>query len=164
MQKFTFPYFQPPCERCDEIWAYKWWSNWTERTHSAKLAWGNDDATFVQHTGVELEHVVGVHSHKVLGQVPLKIQTFSAIKQTVGVRLDCIKSTDCKCLMCWSQTSSTGWKTACHNNQDRSALKITVSVLDPSKIVTFRKRVAFHSKSVGVTDHCCHRTSLAVKI
>lgn len=46
---------------------------WREWTHSAKLAWGNDDAAFMQHTGVELEHVVDVHGHKVLCQVPLEV-------------------------------------------------------------------------------------------
>lgn len=65
--------------------------NEREWTHSAKLAWGNDDAPFMQHTGIELEHVVDVHSHKVLCQVPLEIDRNRRI---------CRYITNCPCTSC----------------------------------------------------------------
>lgn len=35
-------------------------------THSAKLTRGNDDAPLMQHAGVQVQHVIHVHCHKVL--------------------------------------------------------------------------------------------------
>lgn len=40
-------------------------------THSAKLTRGNDDAPLMQHAGVQVQHVIHVHCHKVLRQIPL---------------------------------------------------------------------------------------------
>lgn len=48
-------------------------------THSAKLAGGYDDAPLVQHAGIQVQHVIHVHCHKILSQVPLRrVQTIKS--------------------------------------------------------------------------------------
>lgn len=34
-------------------------------TYSAKFTGGNDDASLVQHAGIEVQHVIHIHCHKV---------------------------------------------------------------------------------------------------
>lgn len=41
-------------------------------THSAEFAGADEDPAFVQHAGIQVEHVIDVYSHKVLRQVPLQ--------------------------------------------------------------------------------------------
>lgn len=43
-------------------------------THGAEFAAADEDASFIQHAGVQVEHVRDVHSDQVLGQVPLEGQ------------------------------------------------------------------------------------------
>lgn len=40
-------------------------------THSAQLTTTNEDAAFIQHTGIEVQHVVDINCHKVLRQISL---------------------------------------------------------------------------------------------
>lgn len=53
-------------------------------THGAQFAAADEDASFIQHAGVQMQHVRDVHSDQVLGQVPLKIQR---VENTVGLFL-----------------------------------------------------------------------------
>lgn len=40
-------------------------------TYSAELTTTNEDAAFIQHTGVEMQHVVDINCYKILCQVSL---------------------------------------------------------------------------------------------
>jgi hypothetical protein len=40
-------------------------------THSAELAANDEDSALVQHTGIQMQHVVHIHSHKIFCQISL---------------------------------------------------------------------------------------------